>query len=53
MGAAALELDPAYADLEFLTTNLWGDRLLADAKIFLETPRIKETLILFLYDDAL
>ncbi|MBP0015583.1 MAG: tetratricopeptide repeat protein [Roseofilum sp. SBFL] len=44
MGAAALELDPAYADLEFLEAHLWGDRLLADTKTFLETPRIQETL---------
>lgn len=44
MGSAALELDPAYADLEYLEANLWGQRLLADTKMFLETPRIQETL---------
>ncbi|MDJ1180651.1 tetratricopeptide repeat protein [Roseofilum sp. BLCC_M91] len=44
MGSAALELDPGYADLEFLEANLWGQRLLADTKMFLETPRIQETL---------
>ena len=44
MGEAALRLDSRYGDLEFLKQNLWGDRLLADTKKFLETPRIQATL---------
>jgi tetratricopeptide (TPR) repeat protein len=41
MGEAALKIDVRYADLGFLKENLWGERLLADAKIFLATPSIK------------
>lgn len=44
LGESALSSDPRYGDLEFLRENLWGDRLLADTKKFLETPRIKATL---------
>jgi len=41
LGEDALGLDSRYADLAFLKENLWGDRLLADAKLFLETPRMR------------
>lgn len=44
MGEAALRIDNRYADLEFLEQNLWGARLLADTKKFLETPRIQTAL---------
>lgn len=44
MGETAIRIDDRYADLEFLKENLWGDRLLADAKKFLELPRIQATL---------
>lgn len=44
VGAAALEIDSRYADVEFLRENLWGDRLLAEAERFLETPRIREAI---------
>jgi len=44
MAQAALQLDPNYADLEFLKENLWGERLMAETKKLLETPRIRETL---------
>jgi len=44
LAESALSLDPRYADLEFLRENLWGDRLLADTKIFLETPQIQALL---------
>jgi len=41
MGEAALRIDDRYGDLTFLKDNLWGDRLLADTKKFLELPRIQ------------
>ncbi|MDJ1185145.1 tetratricopeptide repeat protein [Roseofilum casamattae] len=44
IGSEALKHDPAYADLEFLALNLWGERLLADTKAFLETPQIQQVL---------
>ncbi|NET52741.1 MAG: tetratricopeptide repeat protein [Merismopedia sp. SIO2A8] len=43
-GVRALTLDTAYADLEFLRQNLWGDRLLEDTAEFLNLPRIQSTL---------
>lgn len=44
LAESALRLDPRYGDLEFLRENLWGDRLLADTKIFLETPQLQALL---------
>lgn len=44
MGEAALKIDSRYGDLEFLKENLWGDRLLADTRKFLDTPRIQAAL---------
>lgn len=44
MGEAALRIDQRYADLEFLKQNLWGERLLADTRKFLELPRIQAAL---------
>lgn len=44
LGEAALQLDSRYADLEFLKSNLWGERLLADAATFIQTPQIQETI---------
>jgi hypothetical protein len=41
MGVSALRIDSRYANLDFLKENLWGDRLLADTKKFLEIPEIK------------
>lgn len=41
MGEAAIRLDNRYADLQFLKENLWGERLLADTKKFLENPKIQ------------
>jgi len=43
-GEAALRLDNRYGDLDFLVENLWGDRLLAQTRTFLQLPRIRETL---------
>ncbi len=36
MGEAALRIDKRFADVAFLKENLWGDRLLADTKKFLQ-----------------
>lgn len=44
MGETALRIDDRYADIDFLKENLWGDRLLADTKKFLELPRIQAAL---------
>ncbi len=40
----ALRLDDRYADVNFLQENLWGDRLLTDAKTFFALPRVREAL---------
>jgi tetratricopeptide (TPR) repeat protein len=45
LGEAAVKLDSRYADLKFLKENLWGDRLLSHTQKFLETPRMKATII--------
>jgi len=37
----ALKKDARYGDLKFLEENLWGDRLRAETKKFLENPRIQ------------
>ena len=44
MGEAAIKIDGRYGDLEFLRQNLWGDRLLADTKKFVQTPRIQASI---------
>jgi tetratricopeptide (TPR) repeat protein len=44
LGELAIQTDSRYSDLKFLKENLWGDRLLADTKKFLELPRIKATI---------
>lgn len=44
LGTEALEQDSRYADLEFLRTNLWGDRLLESTSQFFEAPDIKSLL---------
>ncbi|MGK7891867.1 MAG: tetratricopeptide repeat protein [Leptolyngbyaceae cyanobacterium] len=43
-GIRALQLNTAYADIEFLRENLWGDRLIADTEVFLSQPLIQSTL---------
>jgi tetratricopeptide (TPR) repeat protein len=45
MGETAIRLDSRYADLEFLKENLWGERLLAETKKFLENPRIQASIV--------
>ncbi|BDT15126.1 MAG: tetratricopeptide repeat protein [Arthrospira platensis PCC 7345] len=44
LGEQALQLDSRYAELEFLRENLWGDRLMEDARTFLSTPRMRQTI---------
>lgn len=44
MGENAVRIDQRYANLDFLKENLWGERLLSDAKKFLELPRIQAAL---------
>lgn len=44
LGEQALRIDERYADLDFLKQNLWGTRLLADTKRFVELPRIQAAL---------
>ena len=41
LGTEALRQDLRYADLEFLRQNLWGDRLMATSKEFLELPQMQ------------
>ena len=44
MGEKALQLDSRYADINYLDEHLWGKRLIGDAKRFIATPRIQDTL---------
>ncbi|MGB3137395.1 MAG: tetratricopeptide repeat protein [Nodosilinea sp.] len=44
LGTEALEQDSRYADIEFLRTNLWGDKLLTSTSAFFELPDIKTLL---------
>ncbi len=41
LGEAALKIDRRYAEVAFLKENLWGEKLLAEAKKFLAIPRIQ------------
>lgn len=44
LGTEALEQDSRYADLDFLRTNLWGDKLIDSTTAFFEIPDIKTLL---------
>jgi tetratricopeptide (TPR) repeat protein len=44
LAATALATDRRYGDVSFLKDNLWGDRLIADTKIILATPKVRDTL---------
>ncbi|MGB8697782.1 MAG: tetratricopeptide repeat protein [Thermosynechococcaceae cyanobacterium] len=44
LASAALSLDRRYGDVAFLKDNLWGDRLIADTKVILATPKVRATL---------
>ncbi|MEL6815752.1 MAG: tetratricopeptide repeat protein [Cyanobacteria bacterium J06598_3] len=41
---AALERDPRYANIDFLKSNLWGDKLIADTQTLFNTPTLQELL---------
>jgi len=41
LGTSALKSDPRYAELDFLRQNLWGDKLINDARQFLSLPAIR------------
>jgi tetratricopeptide (TPR) repeat protein/V8-like Glu-specific endopeptidase len=42
LGASAIKSDPRLADWQYLQKNLaWGDRLLSDAKKFLNDPKVR------------
>jgi tetratricopeptide (TPR) repeat protein len=42
LGKEALNADPRYGKIEFLKENLWGDKLLKDARTVLTNPVLKE-----------
>lgn len=44
LATSVLSLDRRYGDVAFLKDNLWGDRLIADTKTILATPKIRDTL---------
>lgn len=44
LGVEALEQDSRYADVDFLRTNLWGERLLGSTDDFFAVPAIKTLL---------
>ena len=44
LASSALATDRRYGDVAFLKDNLWGDRLIADTKIILATPKVRDTL---------
>jgi tetratricopeptide (TPR) repeat protein len=46
LGETALRNDSRYASIDYLKENLWGDKLLADTKKFLQTPKIRAALTL-------
>jgi len=41
LGTEALRQDLRYAELEFLRQNLWGEKLIATSKEFLELPQVQ------------
>ncbi len=44
LGAEAIQLDPDYGRLETLRINLWGERLLRDVEVLLNTPTVRDAL---------
>ena len=49
----ALSSDNRYGEVDFLLENLWGDRLIKDTKMLLNTPMIQSTLSSFQHEDTL
>ncbi|MFN5610552.1 MAG: tetratricopeptide repeat protein [Pseudanabaena sp.] len=44
LGVEAMKIDPRYGKISYLVENLWGDRLIADVKIVLSHPQVKQIL---------
>jgi hypothetical protein len=44
LGVEAMKIDPRYGKVSYLVENLWGDRLIADVKIVLSQPQVKQIL---------
>jgi tetratricopeptide (TPR) repeat protein len=44
LGVEAMKIDPRYGKIPYLVENLWGDRLIADVKIVLSHPKVKQIL---------
>jgi tetratricopeptide (TPR) repeat protein len=44
LASSVLATDRRYSDVSFLKDNLWGDRLIADTKVILATPKVRDTL---------
>ena len=44
LAVQAMKIDPRYGKIPYLVENLWGDRLIADVKIVLSQPQVKQIL---------
>ena len=44
LAVEAMKIDPRYGKISYLVENLWGDRLIADVKVVLSQPQVKQIL---------
>ena len=44
LAVEAMKIDPRYGKVSYLIENLWGDRLVADVKLILSQPQVKQIL---------
>lgn len=44
LGASAIQLDAAYGNIDTLRDNLWGDRLITDVQVLLQTDEVSSAL---------
>ncbi|MEA5487372.1 MULTISPECIES: tetratricopeptide repeat protein [Pseudanabaena] len=44
LAVEAMKIDPRYGKIPHLVENLWGDRLIADVKVVLAQPQVKQIL---------
>ena len=42
LAVEAMKIDPRYGKISYLVENLWGDRLIADVKLVLAQPQVKQ-----------
>lgn len=42
LAVQAMKIDPRYGKISYLIENLWGDRLVADVKVLLVQPQVKQ-----------